>query len=372
MFSSESAFDLSSIFVYDPLILMISFYPGPSRVHDEIPQYVKDAFKAGIMSINHRSEEFVKMSERAITLLKQKLGIPENYTVFFTSSATECWEIIAQSLVTEKSYHLYNGAFGQKWFDYTKRLRPLAVPIPFAPDERLDPKKLIFEQREGVICITQNETSNGTQVSNSIIKAVKKTNPSYLVAIDATSSMGGVKLDFKSADIWLASVQKCFGLPAGLGLLVCSPQTLQQSAAIGEKNHYNSLTFMTEMMHKWQTSCTPNVLGIYLLMRVLENSEPIDDVHDQVFERYKKWTAFFDGHETLKHLITNRDVQSYTVLPITTTASLLEKIKSEAKQKGLLLGEGYGSWKASSFRIANFPAINQDEIETLRRFLKRY
>ena len=351
---------------------MISFYPGPSRVHNEIPSYVKDAFKAGIMSINHRSDEFMKMSEKTINLLKQKLNIPKSYTIFFTSSATECWEIIAQSIVTEKSYHLYNGAFGQKWFDYTKRLHPMAVPMPFELNDKLDPKKLIFEQREGIICLTQNETSNGTQVSNSIIKAIKKTNPSYLVAIDATSSMAGIQLDFKSADIWLASVQKCFGLPAGLGLLICSPQALQRSEGIGEKNHYNSLPFMTEMMTKWQTSCTPNVLGIYLLMRVMENSPSINDVHSEVFERYEKWIDFFSGSANLKHLVTKKDVQSYTVIPVTRSLALIQAIKSEAKQKGLLLGEGYGNWKPTSFRVANFPAIQNNEIKILMRFLKKY
>ena len=155
-------------------ITMISFYPGPSRVHNEIPKYTKDAFKSGIMSINHRSDEFMKMSEKTINLLKQKLNIPKSYTVFFTSSATECWEIIAQSLVKEKSFHLYNGAFGQKWFDYTKRLHPLAVPIPFELNEKLNPQKLIFEQREGIICVTQNETSNGTQVSTPSLRLLKK------------------------------------------------------------------------------------------------------------------------------------------------------------------------------------------------------
>ncbi len=351
---------------------MISFYPGPSRVHNEIPSYVKDAFKAGIMSINHRSETFVEMSEKTILLLKQKLNIPKNYTVFFTSSATECWEIIAQSLITDKSYHLYNGAFGQKWFDYTKRLHPLAFPLPFDVNEKLDPKNIILEQREGIICITQNETSNGTQVSNNIIKSIKKNNPSYLLAIDATSSMAGIQLDFKSADVWFASVQKCFGLPAGLGLLICSPQAIQRSTAIGEKNHYNSLTFMTEMMAKWQTSCTPNVLGIYLLMRVLENSPSIEDVHHEIMEGYHTWTDFFSTAANLKHLVSRQDVQSYTVLAITSSDILLQNIKTQAKQKGILLGEGYGSWKASSFRIANFPAIKKNEIDKLMRFLKKF
>ena len=324
------------------------------------------------MSINHRSNEFMTMSEKTVTLLKQKLNIPKNYTVFFTSSATECWEIIAQSLVKEKSFHLYNGAFGQKWFDYTKRIHPLAVPIPFELNEKLNPKKLIFEQREGIICITQNETSNGTQVSSAIIKAIKKTNPSYLIAIDATSSMAGIQLDFKAADVWFASVQKCFGLPAGLGLLICSPQALKQSEAIGEKNHYNSLGFMTEMMAKWQTSCTPNVLGIYLLMRVLEKSKAIEEIHAEVLQRYERWVDFFSTATQLKHLVKKEDVQSYTVVPVTSTPDLISEIKMKAKKKGILLGEGYGEWKPSSFRIANFPALENNEIQILMRFLKSF
>src|SRR5688572_22240560 len=101
-------------------LTMISFYPGPSRVHDEIPQYVKEAYKKGILSINHRSDGFMEISEKTIGLLREKLNIPKDYTVFYTSSATECWEIIAQSLVTKKSHHIFNGSFGQKWFEYTK------------------------------------------------------------------------------------------------------------------------------------------------------------------------------------------------------------------------------------------------------------
>lgn len=351
---------------------MISFYPGPSRVHDEIPKYVKDAFSAGIMSINHRSDDFVSMSEKTIKLLKQKLNIPRNYTVFFTSSATECWEIIAQSVVTDKSYHLYNGSFGQKWFDYTKRIHPLAEPLPFDVNEKLDPKKLIFDLKEGIICITQNETSNGTQVSNAIIRAIKKNNPSYLLAIDATSSMAGIDLDFKSADIWLASVQKCFGLPAGLGLMVCSPQAIERVKTINEKNHYNSLTFMTEMMDKWQTPFTPNVLGIYLLMRVLENTEAIKTTHDLIEERYNKWINFLKSRKNIRHFVSEEAVQSYTVIPVTADEQTIAAIKKSAKKEGILLGEGYGNYKPVTFRIANFPALKEKEIKTLMKFLEKY
>ena len=351
---------------------MISFYPGPSRVHDEIPKYVKDAYKHGIMSINHRSAAFVRMSEKTIGLLKTKLNIPKDYTIFYTSSATECWEIIAQSLITEKSYHIYNGAFGQKWFDYTKRLHPHAEGISFQVNETLDPSNFIFENTNNVICLTQNETSNGTQVTNTIIRRIKKNNPQHLIAVDATSSMGGIKLDFKTADIWFASVQKCFGLPARLGLMVCSPQALSRSSAIAEKNHYNSLTFMAEMMRNYQTPFTPNVLGIYLLMQVLENSDSIKDVDQKTVSRYNDWITFLSKHKGLSHLVNTKTVRSFTVITVTSSPELIQKIKLSAKRHGLLLGEGYGEWKSSTFRIANFPALKNKEIAKLKSFLKSF
>src|SRR5688572_554876 len=123
---------------------MISFYPGPSRVHNEIPEYVKDAYKKGILSINHRSENFMAMAEKTARLLKRKLNIPEDYSIFYTSSATECWEIIAQSLVNNKSYHIFNGAFGQKWFEYTKRLCEGVKSYPFEKEEIINSKKHRF------------------------------------------------------------------------------------------------------------------------------------------------------------------------------------------------------------------------------------
>jgi phosphoserine aminotransferase len=349
---------------------MISFYPGPSRIYDEVPQYVKDAHKQGILSINHRSEEFMKMSEKTIKLLKEKLNIPKNYTVLYTTSATECWEIIAQSLITDKSYHLYNGAFGQKWYDYTKRINPVAMPLPFGMDEKLNPDKLIFDQHEGVVCLTQNETSNGTQISNSIIKNIKKNNPNYLIAVDATSSMGGIKLDFKAADLWFASIQKCFGLPAGLGLLICSPQTIERAKILNEKKHYNSLPFMISMMDNWQTPFTPNVMAIYLLMRVLEKADAIDDVHNKLEKQYYSWSDFLNQRKNLKHLVENSAVHSFTVLPVKSTPTFVEDLKKKAKKAGFLLGEGYGEFKSSTFRVANFPALKSREIADLKSFLK--
>jgi phosphoserine aminotransferase len=351
---------------------MISFYPGPSRVHGKVPRYVKDAYQEGILSINHRSEEFMTMSERTIRLLKSKLEIPHDYTVFYTSSATECWEIVVQSVVTTSSYHIHNGAFGRKWFEYAKRIRPGTKGLPFDHNDLIDPKKLRPGKEDTVICLTQNETSNGTQVSMETMHAIRAAYPNHLIAVDATSSMAGICLDFNAADIWLASVQKCFGLPAGLGLLVCSPAAIKRAKLAAENDHYNSLTFMASMMEKWQTPYTPNVLGIYLLMRMLADSKSIREVHEKIANRYRHWAEFLRERETIKHFISNEEARSFTVVPVEANEALVTSIKARAKKSGILLGEGYGDWKSSTFRIANFPAIRKKEIKTLQDFLAAY
>ncbi|HMP99298.1 MAG TPA: aminotransferase class V-fold PLP-dependent enzyme [Cyclobacteriaceae bacterium] len=351
---------------------MISFYPGPSRVYDDIPLYVKEAHKLGILGISHRSEAFMGISKKTISLLKEKLNIPASYTVFFVSSATECWEIIAQSLHSTLSYHIYNGDFGKRWYAYTHKIKTDTVAISFALEEEPDAKDYIFKDAHALICLTQNETSNGTQLNNTFIRQIRKNNPLHLIAVDATSSMAGFKLDFKSADIWFASVQKCFGLPAGMGIMVCSKNALARAKSIGEQNHYNSLSLMIDKMQHWQTTYTPNVMNIYLLMRVMEAYPGIEKVHQQILERYHSWISFFTDAKQFKLLIQNDALRSRTVICLSSSEKNIKAIKHAAAKAGFLLGDGYGKLKSTTIRIANFPALKDKEIARLKKVMASY
>lgn len=351
---------------------MISFYPGPSRVHDAIPRYVADAHRAGIMSINHRSKTFVTMSQKIVTLLKDRLRIPRNYTILYTGSATECWEIIAQSLIREGSAHVYNGAFGEKWYQYTHRLHPGVQAYPFEVGRALNIDQLAITGRPDLVCITHNETSNGTAVSMKSLRALRKQLPHSLLAVDATSSMAGVNLDFRSADIWFASVQKCFGLPAGLGLMICSPAAVERARQINDQRYYNSMPFMLDMMEKFQTPFTPNVLNLYLLSRVLEKMPDIREVDATTVKRYDQWMTFLGRLQHLHHLVDNPKVHSQTVIPLQAEPGYIQAVKEKAAKHNILLGEGYGAWKATTLRIANFPAIKAGEIRLLQSFLKDF
>lgn len=351
---------------------MISFYPGPSRVYSSVPRYVQEAYEQGVLSINHRSAEFVAISERTVALVKKKLGVPDDYSVFYVSSATECWEIISQSLVRHASYHVHNGAFGQKWFRYAQQLQSRAEQYAFNFQQPMFPGQLHPSPEAEVICLTQNETSNGTALSPATLADVRIRFPETLIAVDATSSLAGVELPIALADVWYASVQKCFGLPAGMALLICSPRAIEKARRVGENQHYNSLLYLHEQMQRWQTTHTPNVLGIYLLMRSLEDREGISAVDAQTQHRYEQWVEFLSKVKKIKLLISDPALRSRTVVSVEADPTTINQLRERAKQAGIILGNGYGHLKETTLRIANFPAILDEEIEQLKTFLQTF
>lgn len=337
---------------------MITFYPGPSKIYPQVAEWAAEACRSGLVSMNHRSPEFMAITEGAIRGVRTKLNVPDAYHIALVSSATECWEIVAQSLTQQTSLHPYSGAFGKKWMDYAHRLKPM-----HQPDEA------------DVLCVVQNETSNGTQVRMPTLAQFRRDFPEALIAVDAVSSMAGIVLNWELADVWFASVQKCFGLPAGLAVLVYSPRALQRATELDENAHYNSLLFLHENFAKFQTPYTPNSLGIYLLNRVLKQVPPIAEVDELTIRRAAAWYRFFEqelADSPFRLLIANAAQRSDTVIAVEGTEADISAVKKAAKQAGLLLGNGYGDWKNTTFRIANFPAISEEEIEALKGFLVGY
>jgi phosphoserine aminotransferase len=351
---------------------MLTFAPGPSKVYDALSTYLQDAFNEGILSANHRSGPFMKLYQETESLMRQKLHMPEDYSLLFTSSATENWEIISQSIVESASFHIYSGSFGKKWISFAQHIIPASSGIKIDANQEIDVENLEIAEEFDLIALTQNETANASQVSMTVIEAIKEKFPEKMIAVDTTSSMAGIEFDFLLADIWYASVQKCFGLPAGLGILILSPKAIEKTERKGENGRYNSLNFMIENARGYQTHYTPNVLGIYLLNRVLKDMPEIQHIDANLRARMHKLENCIANTKSLRMLVTNDATRSATVMGVTGPEEVITKVKNEAKAAGMELGSGYGPLKPTSFRIANFPAITNEEMDRLIEFLSKY
>jgi phosphoserine aminotransferase len=349
--------------------MQYNFYPGPSKIYPQVSEYFKEAMESGILERNHRSSAFEELFSTTKTLLKSKLNIPLEYEIMVVSSATECWEIIAQSFVKNKSFHFFNGAFGKKWLEYSRKIHPEAEEKSFSLDGK--PSFQSVDMNAELLAFTHNETSNGTALAVDCQRKARSQFPNSLIAYDATSSMAGYDLEWELGDIWCASVQKCFGLPAGMALLIVSPKAVERAKTIGDSRHYNSFNFIRKNAHNHQTHHTPNITNIFLLNRLMQNIENVRGIHRNLILRKEYFFDELNHINKLNSLLHSKELQSDTVFCITGEQHVLKSLKEVADQEGFILGNGYGSLKNTTIRIANFPAIpNQHYIDLINLFFR--
>lgn len=353
---------------------MNNFYPGPSKLYPQVKAWMSEIYDSEILSKNHRSEAFMELWRDTVTNLKASLSIPADYEVYVTSSATECWEIVNQSLVSGNTAYVYNGAFGQKWANYALKnksfLRREALNITEVEFGLNDQPPIKTLRTVDTICLTHNETSNGTCLPNEDLCEIRNQNPDALIAVDATSSMAGVALPWKSGDVWFASVQKCFGLPSGLAVLVVSQKAIERAQIVNDRSYYNSLLNIRANFLKNQTPYTPNILGISLLNKQVQFVEKIAVIDERIKTRANSFYNFIENETSYDLLVKTSDYRSPTVIAIRSKNVEVEQIIANLFNQGITLGKGYGEWKNDTFRIANFPAITDSEFEYLKAALR--
>jgi len=350
---------------------MVSFYPGPSKLNPELAHYIQDALAEGILSENHRSSAFLKLHESAVGTIKKHLHIPTTYSIYFVSSATECWEILSQDLTDLKQLHLYNGSFGEKGYQYNKALNATSCfGISFSQEESL-PRSSINAFKPEVIHLTHNETSNGTELTAQSLVTIRKEWPQAFITVDATSSLGGQIIDLSQADVWFASVQKCFGLPSGMAVLICSERVVEHCVK-APSLFYNSINKQEEQYRKHQTTHTPNTLGIYLLYKSLQQSPSLLEISTKLKTQANDWYTLLEKHALFQPLIASTDHRSSTVIAVKGETANIERLKKVCRDQGFILGNGYGIFKDTTFRIANFPAHHTDEIKKIQALIAHF
>jgi len=79
----------------------------------------------------------------------------------------------------------------------------------------------------------------------------------------------------------------------------------------------------------------------------------------------KIWTDFWDQQRDFTYLIERENLRLPTVLALKGPEEKIQALHARCQANGIELGKGYGEWKNTTFRIANFPAHTIEDIETL-------
>jgi len=348
----------------------IFFTPGPAQLYPTVENHLLDALHNHLGSISHRGKQFQQIFAETTGNLRALLSIPNDFGIYFTGSATEIWEKSLASCVETSSFHFVNGSFSKKYYEFSKELGLSAHKSEAAMGEGFDISTIEIPTEVNAICCTQNETSTGVQMPVADIHALKDRYSDKLVFVDAVSSLPHPTFDWSKVDSVIFSVQKAFGMPAGLGVWIANQRTIEKAKELKGKGilkmpHHNLLT-LVENGAKNETPATPNVLYIYLLGKIVGDmlKKGVETIRQETSTKANLLYNFCEKSDLFDTFVKNVAHRSETVIVANTKKPSSEIIDS-LKKENIVMGSGYGSFKDTQVRIANFPAVSVGDVETL-------
>lgn len=353
------------------------FTPGPSELYPTVYKHIKTAFEENIPSISHRSDAFHEIYQNSVSTFKKLYNVPKDYRIYFLSSATEGMERILENVVEKKSFHFVNGAFSELFFNTAQSLGIGAKKVQAKAGEGFDVEKIKIEKNAELICLTQNETSTGVSTPMNDIYTIKKNNEKMLLALDIVSSAPFVDIDFSKIDCTFFSVQKGFGLPAGLGVVILKPDVLEKVKYVKKKKKslgsFHTFENLQKYYEKNETPETPNVLGIYLFGKVCEDlyKKGLKVIRKETIEKAKNLFNVVNTAKTYSIFVKEEMCRSKTVI-VLDVESGSKSLINFVKEKGYVVGSGYRDLKDRQIRIANFPQHSIKHTNNLRKLLQEY
>jgi aspartate aminotransferase-like enzyme len=215
-----------------------------------------------------------------------------------------------------------------------------------------------------LVTVTHNETSTGVMNPLADIARVVKAKPGVLLAVDAVSSMAGVPIDIDGwgVDFIFASVQKAFGLPPGLTVMVASDAALARAQQVAGRGYYFDLVKYRESDARDETPETPSIAHIHALGVAMDRAfaEGVERRYERVRRMAERCRAFARERFGLY------PEQGYEALTLTVMRAGPVKGSELAKaveRRGFTIGAGYGKLKDETVRIAHMGEIGEDVIE---------
>ncbi len=200
---------------------------GPSKIRPE--QVAALTASSTYLGTSHRQAPVRSVVARLRSGLRQLFSLPDGYELALgNGGTTSFWDVAGFCLVERKSQHLVFGEFSSKFAQAVRaapHLEPpevIEAPVGSHPQSRCS---------EGVdlYALTHNETSTGVMMEVRRPEGCPApADGGGIVAVDATSAAGGLRVDPTQFDVYYFSPQKCFASDAGLWVAAMSPAAVDR------------------------------------------------------------------------------------------------------------------------------------------------
>ncbi|MFT3950606.1 MAG: 3-phosphoserine/phosphohydroxythreonine transaminase [Oscillospiraceae bacterium] len=350
-----------------------NFSAGPAILPEEVLRIAADEMLEygttgqSVMEMSHRSKEYQAIIDACEALLREVMGIPENYKVLFLQGgASSQFAMIPLNLMTKngKADYVLTGQWATKAYKEGARYGEARV-VASSKDKTFsyipELTKDMFDPEADYVHICQNNTIYGTKFA-----ALPDVGDVPLVS-DMSSCILSEPVDVSKFGLIYAGAQKNMG-PAGLTVVII------REDLIGNAKDFTP-TMFNYQTHSENGSMfnTPPTYGIYILKLVLDWVKAKGGLTAMKELNEKKAAVlydFLDNSKLFKATVFG-DARSLMNIPFVTGSDELDaKFVTEAKKAGFINLKGHRS--VGGMRASIYNAMPAEGVEKLVAFMKKF
>ena len=318
-----------------------------------------------IMEISHRSKDFEAILNKAISLMKDILSIPEGYSVLFLQGGASLqFSMVPYNFLNKKAAYLDSGSWASKAIKEAKLIGEVNV-VASSKDSNYNhiPANYTVPADADYFHITTNNTIYGTEIKKDI------DSPVPLIA-DTSSDILSRPMDVSKYALIYAGAQKNIG-PAGVVVVILKNSML-------EKITRPMPTMLNYKTHVENNSLynTPPCVAVYSCLQTLiwlKDLGGLKAIHKINLDKAK---VLYDEIERNKYFVSgitnaeDRSIMNVTFVMKEEYKELEPKFQELATSRGLMGIKGHRS--VGGFRASIYNAMTMEGINALVAAMKDF
>ena len=338
-----------------------NFNAGPSILPDVVLEAAAkaiidfDGTGLSLLSISHRTPEFEAVLAEAKSLLKELLGIPDNYKIYFMGggASTQFFHIPANFL-GKKAGYVNTGVWTKKAIKEAKFYGDVEV-VASSEDKNFNyiPKGFDIPEDLDYLYICSNNTIYGTEYKEDIDSPVP-------LFADMSSNILSRPIDVSKYALIYGGAQKNLA-PAGVAFMIIRDDMLEKVVRpLPTMMNVNTYVDNDSMFN------TPPVFPIYVLRETLKWVKAeggLAEIHRRNEEKAAKLYGEIDRNSLFRGTVEKEDRSSMNICFVMTEGNeeLAAEFMAFAKERGMVGIKGHrlvGGFRASCYNACPMEAVD--------------
>jgi phosphoserine aminotransferase len=315
-----------------------------------------------LLEMSHRSKDFEAVLANAKSLVKELLGVPDNYSILFLQGgASTQFAMVPMNLLKKKAAYVDTGVWANKALKEAKLFGEVEV-IASSKDQNYSfiPKGYKIPTDCDYLHITSNNTIYGTQLKDF------PECPIPLVC-DMSSDIFSRPVDVSKFDLIYAGAQKNMG-PAGVTLVIIKNDILEETGRVIPTMLKYKTHIEGDSMYN-----TPPTFAIYVCMKTLEWLKSIGGVAAIQKINEEKGKLFYDEVDNNPMFVgtcAKEDRSLMNACFLLNNPEMDEEFLKAAKEAGIVGLKGHRS--VGGFRASMYNALPLDSVKALVKLMKEF